>query len=179
MNGRTFPKEWENVTDENGKIVKNHLSYIKEGDGISTLDQIVREEDVNQKLLYVTVTYTNTTDTTINHICYAGVLTTLKKQEDGTYVQYVKMDESGDGYDYIRGNSDARLPEMQYFSHREEYGNGGNYISLEPGESIEIQMGWIVNEFDLDDLYLSLAGVCPSLQDEHSLRTGYVYVGDR
>lgn len=179
VEGATLPEEWENVTDENGKIVQNHLSYIKEGDGIATLDQIVREEDVNQKLLYVTVTYTNTTDSTINHMCYCGVLTTLRRQEDGIYVEYVQMDAPGDGYDYIRGSSDARLMEMQYYSARERYGDGGNYISLEPGESIEIQMGWIVNEFDLENLYLSLSGYGASLLQKHDLRTGYVYVGDR
>lgn len=179
VKGTTHPEEWKNVTDENGKIVQNHLSYIREGDGVETLDQIVHEEDVNQKLLYVTVTYTNTTDLSINHICYSGVLTTLERQEDGTYLDYNKMDEPGNDYDFIRGNSEARLREMQYSSRREEYGDGGNYISLEPGESIEIQMGWIVNEFDLNDLYLSLSGYGSSLQDKYVRNTGLVYVGRR
>lgn len=178
INGGRFPKEWENITDENGKIVKNHLSYIKLGDGSSTLDQIVREEDVNQKLLYVTVTYTNTTDITINHVLYLGNLLFLKKQDD-TYVQYDRMYEPGDDYDCIHGDSEAHLREMQYASHREDYGNGGNYFSLEPGESIEIQMGWIVNENELEDMYLSLSGYSGCLLNKYDLRTGYVYVGDR
>ena len=41
----------------------------------------------------------------------------------------------------------------------EDYGNGGNYISsLKPGESIQVNMAWIVNENDLADMYLNLDG---------------------
>ena len=48
---------------------------------------------------------------------------------------------------------------MTYFSVSEDYGNGGNYISsLKPGESVQVNMAWIVNESDLDDIYLNLSG---------------------
>ena len=48
---------------------------------------------------------------------------------------------------------------MVYCSVVEDYGNGGNYISsLKPGESVQIKMGWIVNENDLSHMYLNLAG---------------------
>ena len=41
----------------------------------------------------------------------------------------------------------------------EEYGNGGNYISsLKPDESVQVEMAWIVNENDLEHLYLNLNG---------------------
>ena len=48
---------------------------------------------------------------------------------------------------------------MTYYSVSEDYGNGGNYISsLKPGESIQVNMAWIVNENDLDNMYLNLNG---------------------
>ena len=41
------------------KLKKNHLYYVKRGDGIRTLDKVVNESDVAQKVVYVTMTYTN------------------------------------------------------------------------------------------------------------------------
>ena len=53
----------------------------------------------------------------------------------------------------------ARTAEMTYNSISEDYGNGGNYISsLKPGESITGEYGWIVNENDLNNMYLNLNG---------------------
>ena len=48
---------------------------------------------------------------------------------------------------------------MTYMSVTEDYGNGDNYISsLNPSESIQVNMAWIVNENDLDNMYLNLNG---------------------
>ena len=53
----------------------------------------------------------------------------------------------------------AKTAEMTYMSVTEDYGNGDNYISsLNPGESIQVNMAWIVNENDLDNMYLNLNG---------------------
>lgn len=51
----------ENI-ESDGKILKNQLSYIKKGDGINTLDKIIRTEEVSQKLVLITATYTNKGD---------------------------------------------------------------------------------------------------------------------
>jgi hypothetical protein len=61
----------------------------------------------------------------------------------------------------------------------EEYGNGGNYIeSLKPGESIRVAMAWIVNESDLEDLYLNLNSDSGIYEFTDSmLKTGIVYIG--
>ena len=80
-------------------------------------------------------------------------------KKDGKYQVYNDECAAGDGYDFIRGSSSAARQGMVYYSVSEDYGNGGNYISgLKPGESVEIKMGWIVNEKDLSHMYLNLAG---------------------
>ena len=53
-----IPDAWKTAVDANGKLVQNHLSYMKKGDGVNNLDSVVREENMNQKLLFTTVTYT-------------------------------------------------------------------------------------------------------------------------
>ena len=151
----------EKLLDEvgaDGKLIDNTLSYIKSGDGIDSVDEIVKTENVKQKLVYATVTYTNRSDEEIDHMLYIGSLMFLN-HEDGIYEIYDPGDQSGDGFDRVIWNGGAKTREMQYYSVSEEYGNGGNYISsLKPDESVQVEMAWIVNENDLEHLYLNLNG---------------------
>ena len=178
LEGKEIPEEWTKAVDSQGKLVNNHLSYIKSGDGVSTLDQIVKRESVKQKLVYTTVTYTNETDSELDHILYLGNLVLLDHQ-NGKYRIYDPEEKSGNGYDFVEGDGAAGIGEMRYFSVKEEYGNGGNYISsLKPGESIQIEMAWIVNESDLGDMYLDLQEEGSTYNISEAMKnTGVVYIG--
>ena len=152
------PEEWTDAVGTDGNLVNNTLSYIKSGNGIDSVDEIVKTESVKQKLVYATVTYTNKSDEEINHMLYIGTLL-LMDHEDGSYQIYDPTEQSGDDYDRVIWDGVARTAEMTYNSISEDYGNGGNYISsLKPGESIQVNMAWIVNENDLNNMYLNLNG---------------------
>lgn len=152
----SIPEEWINAVDSEGEIVSGTLSYIKSGDGVDTVDEIVKTETVERRLVYTTVTYTNETDKEINHLLYLGTLM-LINHEDGAYKIYDPAEEAGKGYDRVIWDGAAKAAEMTYSSVSEDYGNGGNYISsLKPGESIQVNMAWIVNEKDLKNMYLNL-----------------------
>ena len=156
--GEAIPEEWEDVVGSDGKLEQNKLSYIKKGDGINTLDEVVKTELQDQKFVLVTATYTNKSDAELCHIQYLGSLL-FADEKDGTYQIYDNENARGDVYDYIKDSSRAVRKEMVYYSVSEAYGNGGNYISsLKPGESVQIKMGWIVNEKDLSHMYLNLSG---------------------
>ena len=74
----------------------------------------------------------------------------------------------------------AKTAEMTYSSVQDDYGNGKNYIpSLKPGESVQVNMAWIVNEKDIKNLYLNLNGTggCYEIT-ENMCHTGVVYVGN-
>lgn len=169
------PEEWMKAVGEDGKIVTNTLSYIKSGDGVDTIDKIVKTENVRQKLVYVSATYTNTSDKEIDHILYIGTLMLLN-HEDGRYRIYDPKEQSGNDYNRIIWDSVAKTAEMTYYSVSENYGNGGNYISaLKPEESIQVNMAWIVNENDLDHMYLNLNGDGAANEfTDLTLRTGLV-----
>ena len=174
-----IPKAWKTAVDANGKLVQNHLSYIKKGDGVNNLDSVVREENMDQKLLFLTVTYTNISEEELNHMLYLGTLIALSKQNDGTYTIYMPGTEAGEDYDYYISDSVAKTAEMTYSSVQDDYRNGKNYIpSLKPGESVQVNMAWIVNEKDLENLYLNLndTGGCYEIS-ERMCHTGVVYVG--
>jgi len=173
-----IPKVWKTAVDANGKLVQNHLSYIKKGDGVNNLDSVVREENMDQKLLFLTVTYTNISEEELNHMLYLGTLIALSKQNDGTYTIYMPGTEAGEDYDYYISDSVAKTAEMTYSSVQDDYGNGKNYIpSLKPGESVQVNMAWIVNEKDIKNLYLNLNGTggCYEIT-ENMCHTGVVYV---
>ena len=174
-----IPDAWKTAVDANGKLVQNHLSYIKKGDGVNNLDSVVREENMDQKLLFVTVTYTNTSEGELNHMLYLGTLIALSKQDDGTYTIYMPGTEAGEDYDYYTSDGVAQTAEMTYCSVQDDYGEGKNYIpSIKPGESVQVNMAWIVNEKDIKNLYLNLNGTggCYEIT-ENMCHTGVVYVG--
>ena len=154
-----IPEEWQTAVDEDGKLVKNTLSYVKSGDGVNTLDEVVDTQEVSQKLVYATVTYTNPSDEEIDHMLYIGSLMLLD-QENDSYTVIDPNERSGDGYDRIIWDGAARTAEMKYSDVTDfSQGNGGNYIPfLKPGESIQVHMAWIVNEPDLANMYLNLNG---------------------
>lgn len=169
------PEEWTDAVGTDGNLVNNTLSYIKSGNGIDSVDEIVKTESVKQKLVYATVTYTNKSDEEINHMLYIGTLL-LMDHEDGAYQIYDPTEQSGNDYDRVIWDGVARTAEMTYNSISEDYGDGGNYISsLKPGESIQVNMAWIVNENDLNNMYLNLNGDGAAYEFSDSmLKTGLV-----
>ena len=169
------PEEWTDAVGTDGNLENNTLSYIKSGNGIDSVDEIVKTESVKQKLVYATVTYTNKSDEEINHVLYIGTLL-LMDHEDGAYQIYDPTEQSGDDYDRVIWDGVARTAEMTYNSISEDYGDGGNYISsLKPGESIQVNMAWIVNENDLNNMYLNLNGDGAAYEFSDSmLKTGLV-----
>lgn len=149
-----------------GKLVKNQLSYIKKGDGIHTLDETIRTEEVDQKLVLVTVSYTNKGDKEIDNVCYNGNILLINETDDD-YRIYSYDSEIGDiagSYDEISGQAYDYIEQTGftgrgriYSSLRSDFGMGGNYIpALKPGESVQVKMAWITNETDLENMYLNL-----------------------
>lgn len=177
LEGKEIPKEWQLAVGNDGKLVKNHLSYIESGDGVENLDQVVKEEDVRQRLVYVTVTYKNTSDTELDNILYIGSLM-LMNHKNGTYQVYDIEDQKGDGYDKVIGDSVAWNGNMTWFSQKDE--NGKNYIpSLKPGESTQVVMAWIMDEPDLENMYLNLdSGGGSYFIGTDELKTGLIAIGE-
>ena len=178
LDSNSIPEDWKNAVSDDGKLKQNNLFYVKAGDGETSLDKVVNEESVNQKLVYANVIYTSNSDSELKNIQYICDLVTMK-HENGYYRIYTPSEEPGNGYDYYIGDGVARTGEMTYYSADEEYRNGANYISsLQPGESIQIAMAWIVNEEDLENMYLSFNSDGDAYEFSDSmLKAGLVYIG--
>lgn len=159
-----IPDEWYDLLDEKGKLKKNHLYYVKRGDGIRTLDKVVNESDVAQKVVYVTMTYTNLSKVKVDKMVYHGNLLYLK-HENRKYRFYNPF-RQGNGYDYVMADGLPAAHWWSYFKDEKDQTNEENYIdSLGAGESVRVEMAWIVNEDDLANLYLN---VCDGAMMEYS-----------
>ena len=174
LDANKIPEEWKKEIGKDGKLIDNQLSYIKKGDGINSVDRVVKTKNVKQKLVVATVTYTNTSKKDLEHVLYSGNLTFLNKTNQKYHI-YTYDTLSGEGYDSVKESSTAASKEMHYVSHKENYGNGGNYISIKAGEKIQVKMAWIVNETDLANMYLTLDGESTGYEfSNEMLKTGVV-----
>lgn len=165
-------KELDEVTDESGNLLPTELSYVKRGDGVDSLSEIVKTREAEQKLIYVTVEYTNANDFELNNVLFFGNL--VKMKEDGN-VMRMYFGETGDDWNEVQYSGPATHREMWYYDvHGGERGN--NYIAnIGAGETVTVHMAWIVPEEELPYCYLNLDtyGGCYEFSDT-SLAVGYV-----
>lgn len=164
--------ELNKVTDGSGKLLTTELSYVKRGDGVDSLSEIVKTREVEQKLIYATVEYTNPNDFELNNVLFFGSL--VKMKEDGN-VMRMYFGETGDDWDDVQYSGPAMHREMWYYDvHGGERGN--NYIAnIGAGETVTVHMAWVVPEEELPYCYLNLDtyGGCYEFSDT-SLALGYV-----
>lgn len=160
---------------EDGKLVKNEIRYIKSGDGIESLDETEKTETVDQKLVYVTVNFTNTGEEELKDVLFFASFLGMTKEESG-YTFYNRAMYDGDnGTDIVSGSSIGAFGEMDYYDIR-----GGersnNYIpSLSPGETVTVHVAKVVNEDEMDKMYLSLNSYGGAYEfTEEAMETGYV-----
>lgn len=164
----------KNALGEDGKLKKNTIYYMKDGDGVNTLDETVKTEEVNQKLVEVTVEYTNT-GAYAHEILFLGNFVGIV--DDGSkYVAYERgrmtNDENVDGVEY---SSRGRFGEMDYYDPHGGEANKNYIPSLKAGETATIHMAKVVNEDELDKLYFTPdQHSAIDVFDENTLTVGYV-----
>ena len=168
-------EEMAKETDAAGNLLPAEISYIRLGDGVNTVSEIVKTREVPQKLVYVTVEYTNTGDSELTDVLFMGDL--MKFMEDGDQVRFYSGEEAGADavWDVAEAAGVSRYVEMYYYDvHGGERRN--NYIScIKPGETAVVHMGWLVPEEELGYLYLNLSPAGGAYEfDDTALAIGYV-----
>ncbi len=160
LNPDQVPAQWADTVNQDGTLKDNNLSYIALGDGINTLDTVVDTKTERQKLVYVTITYTNTTAEEITNLSINSCLLLLN-QTDGKYQIYHPVMKAGDNYDIITGDgaaSNVESADALYTSVLSGNGETSVISSIPAGQSVKVAAAWIVNESDLDHMYLDLTG---------------------
>lgn len=166
----------KNETDKNGKLLPTAINYIKKGDGINFVDEVVATREIPQKLVYVTAEYTNTSDRILENILYFGSIIKIGKNGNEFYIYQGEKPSKNDEWDStVNSGYSAHGSEMPY-SDVQGGSNNKNYITrLNAGETATIHMAFVVTEEELPYLYLNLDGTgsCYEFSDT-GLEIGYV-----
>lgn len=174
---QTDDEDLRNETDENGNIKPALIQYIKKGN-MDSLSEAVKTRKVPQKLVYVTVDYTNTGDRELKDVLFFGTMERIY-EEDGQ----MKMIPGGnyeecldsDAWNQVINRGLSSRFEMQYYDVRQGEQNKNYIAAIKPGETVTVHMGWIVTQEELAKLYLSLDTQGGSgTFTERSLAIGYV-----
>jgi len=162
-------------TDEAGSLLPAKINYVKYGDGVNTVDEIVATREVPQKLVYASVEYTNTSDVTLSEVIFFGSLCKIVENGNRMEMYRGKLPDATKDWDGASILGQAHMQEMWYYDvHGGERGN--NYIpSIAPGETVTVHMAWLVPEEELGCLYLNLDTYSGSYEfSDSALQMGYV-----
>ena len=167
---------FRDAADESGKLETNTIEYIHKGDGVDTLDEVIRTEEVGQKLVYVTVQLTNASDEELRNILYKFSFIGLTEDEE-TYSYYFRQKEAKDEdwrIDKMATSSMGGFGEMQYNDISCE-ADKNHILVMQPGETATIHVARVVNEDELDKMYLVFTPIDGDLAfTPDTLVNGYV-----
>ncbi|MCD7955027.1 MAG: DUF4367 domain-containing protein [Lachnospiraceae bacterium] len=166
-----YTNDLQTYSDEDGSLLPMQIDYVKAGDGVDSLNTVVKTEEVEQKLICATIEFTNNGDADLHNVLYHANLITLTEDYDGMIAIYDRSTlEKGD-WDYA---TISRGYEMDYYTAGGEETNGSNYITdLSAGETVTATVAWIVRADEMPYLYLNMEGGSYLIYEE-DLATGYV-----
>lgn len=158
-----WEKDFSDITDENGNVAENIRSYIKLGDGIDTIDEIVYQDNVPYHILKINATFTNTADETNEiGICPEilvfndGIPNTRKNQKNGLYYEDSIYGDRGGFF------SLDTAPEVK---------GGRNSVTLGAGQSTDVQIAFLVPDDYTDEMFINFVRYGNSYSQ--SLKEGY------
>ncbi len=164
-----IPRDYSQFIGEDGKIYKTYY-WIKNGDGINTLDELVEKENIEYKLVVLEMTYTNTSghdiildpdnNTTdflmdpMNYLCVNGKLDpTDYMHREGLTVysdQYIASDGG-----WVSFESDDQ--------------SSKNYINIPQGKQTHVKVSLLARADCLDDYYINIFGSYADQNDPNNL----------
>jgi hypothetical protein len=163
--------------DTDGNLLPMKVEYLKSGDGINTVDEVVETKEIPMKIVSVTVDYKNNGKTALSNVMFNGGIALLA--EHGENMQFdAYMNEkpgTGDTWDCVNEESIGFSQEV-YLSDVHGGERHNNYINtINPGETVTVRMAFKVPEEKLNEMYFTLSNYGGShFYDETSLQLGYV-----
>lgn len=145
------------AVDENGKLLPDTISYIRSGDGVNTLDEVISSREVPRKLVYVTLEYTNAGETDLKDVLFFDSVMKIR-EKDGVYeICGGEQPKEGDAWDTVQADSSS-LEHGEEMAYYDVTGGerGNNYFdSIKAGETKILHVGFVVDEDALPYLYLN------------------------
>ena len=164
-----IPDHWLECTRKDGTLGTAARRYIRFGDGESSMNETVSEEEVGMKLVYVTLEYSNEAGQDMQDVYIFGSL--LRMEEQGGTYRILRPDTKGaEDSEY---NIWAGTGEMQYYDIAGE-ATVKNYIpEIKAGGTQTVHMAWLVGADETDNLYLT-PGLANDVFTDEVLEAGLV-----
>lgn len=160
--------DYSEYTNPDGTVKDNIRTWYRYGDGVNTITEKVSEETLAQSVVVVDVTYKNTGDIDwYECICPSMV----RIDDDGNLLDYTQRSE--DMY-YNDSMHDLKVDDMM-FSISADYAMSKNNIEpFKAGDTVNIQIAFLVNTEDLPNLYLMLQPTGVDISEEIGRGTAFV-----
>ncbi|MDE7030877.1 MAG: DUF4367 domain-containing protein [Lachnospiraceae bacterium] len=168
-------QQLQKEVDASGRLLPAKIDYLKYGDGIHSLNEVVDSREVPQKLVYITVEYTNTGTEDLEEVLFCGQLVKIVEKDGQMHLYKGKASDENAVWDEAVLQGAAGYTWMWYYDvHGGERQN--NYITnLRAGETRTVHMAWLMPEEELEYLYLDMSTSGSSYEFcEESLAIGYV-----
>lgn len=133
-----------NALDQKKNLLSYERNRYKLGDGKDTVDELVDSQTVNVKFVYLTTTVKNTSKQA-TEVIYMHPSLQVLKSEKNTW-KYAEDDTFSE--------DSIMTGEVDYL---EPHGNGKSYYnigSIQPGQTVKINLGYFVDEDKLDSMFL-------------------------
>ncbi len=142
--------DYSEYLDENGNVADIVRTWYNPGDGVNTLDEEVLSESVPQKVLVVKATYTNDSDHAVEHTIFPTLFTL---QNGMAYKNgYPESDIAERNTEFLHPlKSDGC-----FFSLQSESSIDKNTITIPAGESVDVQIAYLVSEELQGSLYMNM-----------------------
>lgn len=178
LDDRFVDDDVTSLLGENGRLRNNTVSYIKAGDGVTGLDEIIYSEEIGTRLVYATLEYTNNGTADVYDLIYNASFVFIEKDGEDHRVFEPQRDralrdgdERTDCARYSSAIVDSFLPYLDVLGE-----DGKNYIPrIGAGETVVVHAAVVVSADLTDMLYLNLTPFGgANLFSEAALLTGYV-----
>ena len=159
--------DFSQYLNEDGKIYDT-INWIKYGDQIDTIDEIVKSEDVQMKVLVLDLTYTNNSDIDlidsyeINERNDSLVICPERHYFPNNTVDWFAENSYDEPFPY----SDLTLNNGSTFSISADNNEGKYSIDLPANRSVNVKMACLVRADQINDTYFSMVGYgCTDYKD--------------
>lgn len=140
------PCDYSSYQNADGTIADNTRTWYCYGDGVNTLDEVIKTETIPQTILTFQLTYTNNGTESVE-TCVCPQL--FRMQADGTFPAYTEETET----EYHVDSSDLNIT-GEFFSFSSSGEHRKNNVLLQPGETQTVTVAFVVDADQLDELYL-------------------------
>ena len=143
--------------DEEGNVLPNTLYFMKWGDGVNSINEVLETKTTNTKLVYIEVDYTNPSDANpIIDFLFHCELYPLNDMGDYYEISKYTLKKEIEGCDGVTADICNPTVSTIFYSNGTNAENKNHISYIAPGETHTVYHLFLVQEDELDNMYIDL-----------------------